>query len=285
MTSIKIDYNDLKELSQSEFDFLMLNETSRSSRISRVTRWKAVSGKRVAQKTLQILDEDVPSNHRHKRSIVTIILSGFLTVGIAFGLLYSQHGQGSPSGQTSTDAPNTSRVQVVYAVSGNDTLLPPGVATLKYSEITSMNRTAKIVSPSWTPAPKSRGSVTQGGDIAVIDGTAASSHLNLQLEVENLRALSSDYSSFSFPIDIYRCNPDRGACGSNVNPWQPYKTAATDQQRFVSNTAGGLSYQLPHGYLYDVTMDAGQGTYQTTSIPRPTTGSLAPAFMISASIA
>ena len=125
------------------------------------------------------------------------VLSGLITVGIHWGLCHPQHAQGSSTSQTSTNGPNSSRIQILFALTETDTALPPGIAAIEYSQISTTNGTAKIASPSWKPTPMSRGSITRGGDITVIYRTSAHSHLNLQLEVEaeNLRALGDDYSS------------------------------------------------------------------------------------------
>lgn len=221
-----------------------------------------------------------PSNSRPNHSL--IFTTGIAALSIGFSLLYIGNFSGLPTTETTHIAQSPAKPPTIYTLSSSlPNNLPSEIASLKYSTRPSANSPIKVTSPSWSPYPNSAGSVKRSGDIAVIDASHSLQNINLQVEVENMHLLSSNYSAFSFPIDIYSCNPSRGRCGTSVNHWTPYETAQTYNQHFVSNSSPIMVTSLTHGFLYDITLDAGQGFYRTTSIPDPSSAGLSPSFFIS----
>lgn len=220
-----------------------------------------------------------------RSAVAAALLAGTACVALSFIGGVNRSGGGMNQGTqvaSKSSLARTPPIHLVYTLSSSSHGLPQGVAALEYSKA-SESGALEIVTPSWTPYPDSSGAVKRGGDIAVIDDSTVGVNLNLQLEVENLKALESNYKSFSFPIDIYRCDPDIGLCGTHANPWTAFKTAQSGTGFVVSNKSPVVTTTLQRGYLYDLTMDAGQGHYQTTSVSNPKSSALSPAFLITAS--
>ncbi len=141
--------------------------------------------------------------------------------------------------------------------------------------------------PSWSPTANSPGSVTTHGDIAVIDATQISSSANVivNLYITNLAALSKDYSSFTFPVNVYQATPT-----SNLTAvtWNAASSIVTQSPfaSFLTDTTGVLSFALPGGKFYELTMegpsDPGAGGSFFCISTTASGGSLSPSFFITA---
>ena len=156
--------------------------------------------------------------------------------------------------------------------------LPAAVTSLKYTvagDISSATINTAVV-PSWAPTALSAGSVTTAGDIALIDGTIASSGVVVSLYITNLSGLQSDYSSFAFPIDIYS-----SPCTSNACTWTQASTIVTAGSTFLTSTSGYMTFNLPAGSYYDIVFDTG-GSYYCSSTSTAGTATLTPSFYLTA---
>lgn len=226
------------------------------------------------------------------------------TISILVIVLFSSYLRSSDSSlggaaPLSKSPSNSNSPTYVYPIS-TDAAVPyaklPGLSTLKYSG-------AVGVSPEWAPVPNSSGQITNGGDIGIVDATSATKPLMVNVTITNLKLLSKSYSSFAFPIDIYEWCPSNTSasgigtpCGTKAQTgpnstantagsWVPFETGSpyavrSAQQLFITNSTGSVSFTLPKGYYYDITMDAHQGSFYCTSTSNP--AALSPSFYISA---
>jgi hypothetical protein len=233
---------------------------------------------------------------------VTAVAMGvsFLDQSGAAALTISSGGSGNlvyPLGGTSKTLPvGDGSDPLTYAkysgTAGSATVA--GCTTLGSCNTTTAKATgstlASVTSPSWSPVANSPGDVTTAGDIAVVDATQVSSSASVvvNMYVTNLAALSKDYSSYAFPINVYSTTCPSGTCG----PWSATDAGVVTQSPFASfltDTSGVISFSLPGGKYYDITMEsASQGANVGGSfycISTSTTGgaSLSPSFFITAS--
>lgn len=284
MTAITINKNEIEVLTASQCEPMKLHNLGKKPGPSPAIKTRVLSSKEIRNATARKLQQDYFAHKTHQRRIWTIVFSGLLTLGVGLGASYFSSNstpvvaQGGAPSLTATNAP------LVYPITLSTTSLPPNINSLQYSAGLSgaSGQIPTIKSPSWMPSPNSTGKVTGSGDIALVNGTSATSTVHFQIGITNLTALASDYSSFSLPIDIYRCNPNIGACGTTSNPWTSYQNATHGTQHFLTNTDSNLSVSLPGGFYYDITMDAGQGYYHCIATSDSPTASLSPQFFISA---
>src|SRR6185312_916988 len=143
--------------------------------------------------------------------------------------------------------------------------------------------------PSWSPTASTAGNVTQAGDIAVIDATQATGNVVVSMYITNLASLSDDYSSFAFPIDVFKStgSSDPTAASSWAQDSSIVPTGSSFSS-FLTDTTGVITFSLPPGYYYDLTMDSatqtttgGGGSYFCISTTA-SGGSLSPAFFVTA---
>ena len=125
----------------------------------------------------------------------------------------------------------------------------------------------------WSPAADSAGSVTTAGDIALIDASAATSNVIVTLFKTNLQNLSSDYSSFALPVNVYSCTSSCTTTGS----W----TAVANASSYITNDNGTYSISLASGSFYDLTIDL-NGEYYCISTTVSSSAALAPTFFVTA---
>lgn len=248
------------------------------------------------------------SNHdrvlgAHKSFRRRFAMLGAGIIGILLIVLFSSYLQSTgstPSVNLSTVPDSGNSTPALEFPVGNGTAISyanlPGLSTLKYSGSTG-------VSPEWTPVSNFAGQVTKGGDIGVIDATAAPRSITVQVTITNLANLAKSYSSFAFPLDIYEwcptntTSPGSGtpcgtmaqtgptSTGNTAGSWVPYENGASygvipNQQLFVTNTAGSLSFKLPKGFYYDLAMDPHQGSFYCISTA--IASDLSPSFYVSA---
>ena len=157
----------------------------------------------------------------------------------------------------------------MYPVAANAPLAP-AVSNLRYTPAASISAGVidSAVSPRWQPSAGSVGQVTRAGDLALIDTTTSPTPERVTIYLTNLAALAQDYSSFLLPVRVYTSNCDAGCV------WTP---SATLPVTYLTSTAGEVSFTLPPGAYYDVTLEAG-GNYVCTSTSVNATAALAPSF-------
>lgn len=178
---------------------------------------------------------------------------------------------------------------------------PAGVSGVYTSPTTvcSSSSSTSLVTPSWSPSAGSAGSVTSGGDIAMVDASGQSAPVVLNVYITDLQGLNEDYSSFALPIDVYQCSATGGACstvGTASGDWIPVTTwdsASFTAVPFLTSSSGFFSISLPAGDWYDVAID---GTNVSSSVTGSSTGmyycistgttapaTLSPSFFVTAS--
>lgn len=122
--------------------------------------------------------------------------------------------------------------------------LPAGVRTLRYSAIAPDGR-LRWRAPNWHVSPDESAAVTTAGDLALVDAEGAAS-VTVTLYVTNLPALG--YRSFALPVAVWES--DRPATRAS---WH----AAPVMASFLSDIRGRVSFTLPGGRFYDITIERG----------------------------
>ncbi|MBX6370304.1 MAG: hypothetical protein IRZ04_20220 [Rhodospirillales bacterium] len=144
-----------------------------------------------------------------------------------------------------------------------------------------------IKNPTWTPVAGSAGSVTTAGDVVLIDARSVTlgthGSLIVNMYVTNLEELQQTYSSFAFPVNVYRCSASCAAPTSTTGSgtqgnWEQASTVLATGSVFLTNTEGFLTLSLEAGYYYDIAFNTG-GSFYTVST---TSGSLSPTFYFTA---
>lgn len=256
-------------------------ETFKSS--TDATRTKIPSSAQLRAALSARLEQDYDANKRFKRRLESIFVSGILTLGIGLGLSYSAHAStpmDTISGNAKLQSINTAST---IAISTSTASLPAQIQSLKFSTGFNGSHPPVIKSPQWVPAPFIHGNITQSGDIALVNAVKSTTDVKIRVTVANQKTLMRSYQSFDFPIDIYRCNPAHGECGSQSNHWRLVKAPTMSGAYFVSNTLSTFSTSVTPGYFYDLTMNAGQGAFQTNSLKSSTSNSLSPKFSVTSS--
>jgi hypothetical protein len=104
--------------------------------------------------------------------------------------------------------------------------------------------------------------------------------------ITNLVTLQAHYSSFALPVQIYRvkCGSMTSAglkCTALATSTTGTKwTALSSTVTYITSTTGFLTFNLPAGYLYDITVSTG-GSYYCITAPASGAG-LAPAYYFTA---
>lgn len=144
------------------------------------------------------------------------------------------------------------------------------VETLKWG-----STTASGTLPGWSPTLNTAGEVATAGDLALVDATGTP--LILNVFITNLVGLQGDYSSFTFPMHVYQNETGTctGGAGAKTCKWEENKGLS---ETYLTNTEGNLSFSLPSGHFYDITIDKG-GSFYTIST---TAGELSPSFYFTA---
>jgi hypothetical protein len=191
------------------------------------------------------------------------------TSTLVYPLTYASSGQTSlpTTNPLTTTAFSGASTLACGSGSGPSSQSSGGATTSTCSGVTgnTINNSA-IVNPSWSPVAGSPGTVTTAGDLALVDATGVPNYATVNMYVANLSALAIDYSSFAFPINVYKTTcSSAGSCGA----WQ--EELSSPSYTYITDTSGVLTFNLPTGYYYDIVME---GTNHTTSSPSgsPTTG-------------
>ncbi len=185
-----------------------------------------------------------------------------------------------------------------------DTTCPSGAygvytSIIGASSATACAASATLTPPKWSPSAGAAGSVTSGGDLALVDASGQSAPVVLNVYVTNLQGLNEDYSSFALPIDVYQCSSTGGACstvGTASGDWQPITTwdsANFTSVPFLTSSSGFFSVSLPAGDWYDISIDGANvsssvtgssaGMYYCISTSTTAPATLAPSFFVTAS--
>ncbi len=174
-----------------------------------------------------------------------------------------------------------------------------GVYTSVVAKVASACSSTSLVTPTWSPSAGSAGSVTSGGDIAMVDASGQSAPVVLNVYITDLQGLNEDYSSFALPIDVYQCNAAGGACstvGTASGDWIPITTwdsASFTAVPFLTSSSGFFSINLTAGDWYDVAIDGtnfpsavtgpSAGMYYCISTGTAAPATLSPTFFVTAS--
>ena len=192
-----------------------------------------------------------------------------------------------------------------------DTTCPSGAygvytSIIGASSATACASSATLTPPKWSPSAGAAGSVTSGGDLALVDTSGQSAPVVLNVYVTNLQGLNEDYSSFALPIDVYQCDTAGGACttvgttmGTSTTSsvdWVPITTwdsANFTSVPFLTSSSGFFSVSLPAGDWYDISIDGANvsssvtgssaGMYYCISTSTTAPATLAPSFFVTAS--
>lgn len=138
-----------------------------------------------------------------------------------------------------------------------------GTAGWKYGT-TGTGTQSVSTAPGWpTVVAGQAGSLTSGGDIAVIDATDTSAtYLLVTIYITNMRQLALTYNSYSLPFRIYS-----GSLSGGSITWSG--TAAVDSNlvntanTYITNNSGYETFKLATGgtKYYEVTLDSGGAYY------------------------
>lgn len=274
---------DATDISNQKFEVLTADEYHTFRSALGAVKPKVPTSAQLKAALYNHLEQSFDSNKRFKRRLESIFASGVLTLGIGLGLSYSAHASapmdargGSPTLQSANTASTT-------AISQSTTSLPAQIRSLRYSTGFNGVTAPTIKSPQWMPAPYSQGDITQSGDIALIDAVKSATTVKITVLVDNQKDLKQSYQTFVFPIDIYRCNPAYGKCGSKSNRWHLVEAPTSSGTYSVSNTQSTFSAIAKPGYFYDLAMQAGQGAFHANSLKSATSNTLSPRFSITSS--
>ena len=209
---------------------------------------------------------------------LAVATAALAILGASLGVSYL-----GSTGTTSTSVTAASSA-FIYPVA-NSASLPSGtnfVNSLKYTPstaITSSSSSSAITtatSPSWSPTALSAGSVTVAGDLALIDATIAANGVTVSLYVTNLAGLQQDYSSLALPVNIYQSPCTAGSC-----TWTQSSSVIASPPTYLTATSGFLTFNLPAGKYYDITIDTG-GSFYCTSTSTSGTATLSPSYSFTA---
>jgi len=212
---------------------------------------------------------------RRKRFMV-VSVAGLAVLAAALGVSFL-----GTTGSTAVSV-TAANSNFIFPVS-NGASLPSGtnfVNALKYtpaSAITSSSSASTINTatlPSWAPVLNTAGSVTTAGDLAVVDATTASTGVIVNVYVTNLAGLQMDYSSYALPFNVYSSSCTAGSCGT-------WAQASGISLTYLTNSEGFLSFSLPAGKYYDITMDTG-GSFFTSGTSTTSPASLSPSYYFTA---
>lgn len=131
---------------------------------------------------------------------------------------------------------------------------------------------------SWTPTVGQVGSVTQGGDLAMIDATGTTGNVLVTLVLSNAASLDNDYSYLNLPIGVSKCTSPSGTTCS----WGVITTDANGDTignggvSYLTLTNGELTFLLPGNAYYELTIPTGGSFYTISS----NSSDLSPSYLI-----
>ena len=168
---------------------------------------------------------------------------------------------------------------LIYPVA-DSSALPVTFFNLKYTAINGVKQSTHTITvatlPGWSPTVGTVGSVTTGGDIALVDTAGTSTNTSVSNIITNPAMLLADYTSFALPVTVYSSSRADSACA-----WSPYAQESPSSTNYLTSTSGFLTFTLAPGKYYDVTIGTG-GSYFCDSTAESNVASLAPTFYLSA---
>lgn len=224
------------------------------------------------------------SLRKRRRRFLLVSIPALAVLALALGVSFAD------DAGTSTLNVSSSSNNFVYPVISGTTSIPAAVTALKYTPAAGISGpvpgpagvfTSSVVRPAWTPTSGSAGEVTTAGDIVLVDATAGTlgtaTALTLTIFITNLAGLQQAYSSFAFPIRIWKCAATCNAGGA----WSEVvdDVVISPRPTYLANTDGFIQFRLPVGFYYDVVFDLG-GSFYTISTTNAT--NLSPQFFFTA---
>jgi len=218
------------------------------------------------------------SLRKRRRRFLLMSIPALAVLALALGVSFAD------DAGTSTLNVSSSSNNFVYPVVSGTTGIPAAVTALKYTGTNGLTGTAfdaDVIRPAWTPASGSAGEVTTAGDVVLVDATAGTlgtaTALTVSIFITNLAGLQQAYSSFAYPIRIWKC---AATCSSN-GAWSEVEddTVITPRPTYLANTDGFIQFRLPVGFYYDIVFDLG-GSFYTISTTNAT--NLSPQFFFTA---
>lgn len=218
------------------------------------------------------------SLRKRRRRFLLVSIPALAVLAVALGVSFAD------DAGTSTLNVSSSSNNFVFPVISGTTGVPAAVTALKYtgtSGIAANAFTASVIRPTWTPVTGSAGEITTAGDLVLVDATAGTlgtaTALTVTIYITNLAGLQQAYSSFAFPIRIWKC---AATCSSNA-AWSEVADDAVISPRpsYLANTDGFIQFRLPVGFYYDIAFDLGGSFY---TISTTTAANLSPQFFFTA---
>lgn len=235
---------------------------------------------------------------RRRRRFALLAASAIAVVAAALGVSFTA--------DTAVNTPTVTALtksKLVF-VQASDIPSTQGFTFRVASQLTPLDPTTPSA-PVMTPVAGAAGTVTQKGDIALIDARTSSARATTErvtIYLANLKALQSAYTQFAFPIRLYNGyfndegTPTIG--GDDSMSWTagPSDLLSQSQNLYLTNTGGYLSFTLQtqpdnspgdvvavqlgeDGSVSPATTTGDGGSFYTVDTSTP--GSLSPTFYIS----
>lgn len=215
---------------------------------------------------------------KRRRRFLLVSIPALAVLAVALGVSFAD------DAGTSTLNVSSSSNNFVFPVISGTTGIPAAVTALKYTGTNGLTGTAfdaDVIRPAWVPTTGSAGEVTTAGDLVLVDATAGTlgtaTALTVTVFITNLAGLQQAYSSFAYPIRIWKC---AATCNANA-AWSEVvdDTVISPRPTYLANTDGFIQFRLPVGFYYDIVFDLGGSFY---TISTTTAANLSPQFFFTA---
>lgn len=194
---------------------------------------------------------------RRRRRFLIVGIAGLALLAAALGVSFA-----GPTGTTTLTVSGGATNFVFPVVAGGTTTLPSGVTALKYStdgDGVTANFQANE-SPTWTPVSNSAGTVPSSGAGDVVVLNAQDQAILLNWYILDLHELQQAYSSFAFKTLVWQCATGCTTTGA----WTQAPTSVVPADgSYLTHTEGFLTFRLPAGKFYVLTIEAGGSFYST----------------------
>lgn len=133
---------------------------------------------------------------------------------------------------------------------GNGVRLPEPLSGLRYSSGAGSGH-GRV--SGWRPASLQMQvgglvQVVRPGDLVLVDTTGAAGSRRVTIYLTDLPALRQSYSSIVLPLAVWQ------ASGTTAGPWTRSTTVSST---FITDASGRVSFTLPAGRHYDITLEQG----------------------------